>query len=388
MAIVLPEIRGHLGNVGSNATQRPERNGADLVPATISMGRTLKVSRLTPTIHLINPLASPNGGSEWRTISLYEALLQTGECSVELWAQQRASNEFTSRYPIRKIAGGGQFPRDGVVCFIGVYFDIGNWITRGSFSRVIVTYNTPSPRRLLSALSYLSDNGRNRVEIVYPSKMVREATGLPGTVEYSPIDVTRFAPEAAPPAKVTGPRFVVGRLSRDAIDKFHHQDAALFRALAATGCEIRVMGGICLREQVGMTDGIVLTPAGSRDAVEFLRDLDCFIYRTGDGWSEPYGRVVAEAMACGLPVVCHRRGGYLDIIEDGVNGFLFDSNDDAEKIVARLQREPALRERIGQAARKSMLTLYSSDNIRRTVDFYLHDPARHPPMTSAALNPT
>jgi hypothetical protein len=41
------------------------------------------------------------------------------------------------------------------------------------------------------------------------------------------------------------------------------------------------------------------------------------------------GRVVTEAMACGLPVVCHESGGYAEIIEHGRNGFLFDTQQEA-----------------------------------------------------------
>lgn len=42
---------------------------------------------------------------------------------------------------------------------------------------------------------------------------------------------------------------------------------------------------------------------------------------------EPFGLVLLEAMAAGLPVVTLNGGGNADIIEDGKNGFIIDSQD-------------------------------------------------------------
>lgn len=42
-------------------------------------------------------------------------------------------------------------------------------------------------------------------------------------------------------------------------------------------------------------------------------------------WEEPFGLVVAEAAACGTPVIASRRGSMPELIEDGVTGFLVAS---------------------------------------------------------------
>ena len=54
------------------------------------------------------------------------------------------------------------------------------------------------------------------------------------------------------------------------------------------------------------------------------------------GFDEPFGLSVAEAMACGTPVIAYRRGSMPELIEDGVNGFLVDSFDEAVAAIGRI----------------------------------------------------
>jgi glycosyltransferase involved in cell wall biosynthesis len=52
-------------------------------------------------------------------------------------------------------------------------------------------------------------------------------------------------------------------------------------------------------------------------------------------WEEPFGIVMAEALACGTPVIGLRRGSVPEIVEDGVNGFVCDS---VEGMITRIRR--------------------------------------------------
>jgi glycosyltransferase involved in cell wall biosynthesis len=46
-------------------------------------------------------------------------------------------------------------------------------------------------------------------------------------------------------------------------------------------------------------------------------------------WPEPFGIVMIEALACGVPVVAFRGGSVPELIEHGVTGFVVDSLDEA-----------------------------------------------------------
>ena len=53
-------------------------------------------------------------------------------------------------------------------------------------------------------------------------------------------------------------------------------------------------------------------------------------------WDEPFGIVMAEAMACGAPVVTAARGAAPEVVEDGVTGFVRPDVDGLVAAVARL----------------------------------------------------
>lgn len=325
-------------------------------------------------IHLIHGFESATGGCEWRTINLYEVLKEHGD--VFLWSIHDPNPRLAAQYPITRInAKRLRFPMRGTFVFVGVYYYVGRWIYLTRPSRTILIYNTDDPHFLHEKLQILSVKGMRTVEIVYASETLKRSVNYPGTVEHSLIDTRRFAPAKMP--RVSG-EFVVGRLSRDVLNKHHEGDPVLYRSLASFGCTVKIMGGTCLADRIGKTPRVILLPSGVEEPDAFLQGLDCFYYRTSSDLFETFGRVVAEAMACGLPVVCHSRGGYAEIIEDGRNGFLFDHEREALRIILDLKKNPSLRHSVGMSARESILSLYSASSISKMLEFYLPETEKPP----------
>ena len=82
-------------------------------------------------------------------------------------------------------------------------------------------------------------------------------------------------------------------------------------------------------------------------------------YASGDAFlfpssTETLGLVLLEAMAAGCPVVGANRGGIPDIVNDGVNGCLYDPDQPASlpTAVERLLGDPAARRQLRLAARE------------------------------------
>ena len=84
-------------------------------------------------------------------------------------------------------------------------------------------------------------------------------------------------------------------------------------------------------------------------------------------WEEPFGIVMAEAMACGTPAIGYARGAVPEVIEHGVTGFVVGSVDemvDAIGKVAAIERR-ACRARVerlfsAQAVADGYLRVYAS----------------------------
>jgi glycosyltransferase involved in cell wall biosynthesis len=84
-------------------------------------------------------------------------------------------------------------------------------------------------------------------------------------------------------------------------------------------------------------------------------------------WDEPFGLVVLEGMASGLPVVASNSGGPAEIIRPGETGFLFERGNPSAltAVLDRLEDDRSLCEQIGRRAREAVLREYT---IERMVD--------------------
>jgi glycosyltransferase involved in cell wall biosynthesis len=53
-------------------------------------------------------------------------------------------------------------------------------------------------------------------------------------------------------------------------------------------------------------------------------------------WPEPFGLVMIEALACGVPVIAFRAGSVPEVLDHGVTGFIVDSVEDAVDAARRI----------------------------------------------------
>ena len=113
-------------------------------------------------------------------------------------------------------------------------------------------------------------------------------------------------------------------------------------------------------------DGRMRWHGPSQDIARFHAAADVFALPTV---YEPFGLVIVEAMASGLPVVASRLAGASEAITPGVNGLLLDDPHDVAELAAALARllDPALRASVGEAAAASV-DPYRWDSVFARVD--------------------
>jgi glycosyltransferase involved in cell wall biosynthesis len=89
------------------------------------------------------------------------------------------------------------------------------------------------------------------------------------------------------------------------------------------------------------------------DVLDFYAAADVYISPSRE---DSFGLPVAEAIACGLPVISSVFAGVADVIHDGIDGFLLQDPHDVQvltRLIRVLYSEPDLRSRMGAAAART-----------------------------------
>jgi len=172
------------------------------------------------------------------------------------------------------------------------------------------------------------------------------------------VDTERFRPalrderlraEIAPGGEV-----IVGYVGRLAVEK----RVDLLAAVAdLPGVKLAVTGGGPMEEELraALPSAAFFGMRHGTDLARIYASLDVFVHT---GPFETFGQTIQEASASGLPVVVPASGGPLDLVDDGATGYLVPPGDpDAlAAAVRKLTAEPALRARLGAAARRRVLS--------------------------------
>src|SRR5260370_35413735 len=78
----------------------------------------------------------------------------------------------------------------------------------------------------------------------------------------------------------------------------------------------------------------LLGQLAGKDKDKFLRNAAALLFPVR--WPEPLGRVMVEALACGTPVLALNCGSVPEVIEDGVTGFVRDTEDELGDVLGRI----------------------------------------------------
>ncbi|MBI4468811.1 MAG: glycosyltransferase family 4 protein [Acidobacteria bacterium] len=121
-----------------------------------------------------------------------------------------------------------------------------------------------------------------------------------------------------------------------------------------------------LRGDLGLTERVVFR--GWLDDIRPVLDR-ALILAHASTEPEPFGRVLIEAMAAGLPVVASSGGGVAEVVVDGKTGLIVKPGDHLElaQALSRLLRDPELRRAMGEAGRARVGKVFSIHQQVRTI---------------------
>ncbi|MGI6456512.1 MAG: glycosyltransferase family 4 protein [bacterium] len=73
---------------------------------------------------------------------------------------------------------------------------------------------------------------------------------------------------------------------------------------------------------------------GESEKQEFMGNALALLFPID--WPEPFGLVMIEAMSCGTPVIAYDNGSVPEVIDDGVTGFIVNSQEEAGAAVRKI----------------------------------------------------
>lgn len=161
---------------------------------------------------------------------------------------------------------------------------------------------------------------------------IKEYYGKPSTIVYPPINVDRFTP---PPKGERSGYIVWGRHV-----PYKRFDLAV-KACSRLGVPLTVIGSGPDTERLKSLAGPTVTFPGrvsDEELVARAQSAKAFLFPN----EEDFGMSAVEALAAGTPVIAYKKGGALDIVQEGETGLFFteqtvDSLTDAIKRFESIQ---------------------------------------------------
>lgn len=116
----------------------------------------------------------------------------------------------------------------------------------------------------------------------------------------------------------------------------------------------------------GLSDVVSFT-GWQQNMDDVWRNVGCLVHAAD---TEPFGRVIIEAMASGVPVIATDSGGPGEIIEDGVTGILVRPNDveSLGRAMLRIASDSGLARRLSTAAYKAVMARYTPEQTAMCVE--------------------
>lgn len=219
--------------------------------------------------------------------------------------------------------------------------------------------------------------------------------GLPVRTVYNAVDLETFSPagELADLDALAGvPPPMRGTLRVGLVATFGRWKGheVFMRAIQRVGAAVPIRAYICggpvydtagsqysfdelrrLARELHVEDKVVFTGV-VRDMPPVLRALDIVVHAST--LPEPFGLVIAEAMACGRPLVASAAGGAAEIVRGGEDALVHEAGDVAglTSALSQLATDAGLRERLGRAARASAIQRFDAARFARAFDSIYH----------------
>lgn len=189
---------------------------------------------------------------------------------------------------------------------------------------------------------------------------------------YNPVDVDRLM--ANTPEKKDYSRPIAGRISRVDPGKWSRLGFEFLPFIVRDFPDFRyhVIGGIpeahAYVKEHDLQDNVIFLPPVSHDEEigTFMGELSLLAHANDTG--ESFGLVIAEAMACALPVITHpceglKDNAQLELVDHGETGLIAKTAEEYANAIKYLLHNPKEAQRMGLNGQQKARRLYRTQNI-------------------------
>lgn len=230
---------------------------------------------------------------------------------------------------------------------------------------IVTTVHSQATKELTMALS----DTKGESQLVSISENAKKALNLEAIVIYNGINTNLYIPSEAPQRDYL---LFIGRMSKAKSNGKFLDPKGVENALEVTkalGENLKIVANVedkkfydeivapKLSEKIQFVGDVSSEQTLSREEIVNLhQNAKAFLFPIN--WEEPFGLVMAEAMACGTPVIAYNRGSVSELVRDGVTGFVIEleeSQNESEFAIKKKGMEGLIEavKRVGEIDRKA-----------------------------------
>jgi glycosyltransferase involved in cell wall biosynthesis len=163
--------------------------------------------------------------------------------------------------------------------------------------------------------------------------------------------------------------FVLGKLSRSDLQKYSENFPLFFEKMPLKNPLFRMMGW---NENVSKhyswhdfdKNKWELLPENAEDKLEFLSQLDVYVFNANHTYIENQTRSMIEAQLLGIPTIAPNYGNFPNMVWHTRNGFIYRSTEELFDMVKMLESQPLARQQMGNNAKNLAKQVWCDKDIQ------------------------
>jgi glycosyltransferase involved in cell wall biosynthesis len=160
-------------------------------------------------------------------------------------------------------------------------------------------------------------------------------------------------------------KFVVGKLSRADEMKFSENFPLFYDKMPINNPKFRIMGwNDKLQKKFGWFDFDSnrwdLLPENKESIIQFLSQLDLYVFNTHHEYIENQTRSLIEAQLLGIPALVPNYGNFPNMIWHGRNGFVYKNNEECYRYANLINKNPDLYKELSYNSKDLSKTIWTN----------------------------